>query len=70
MKAKEFDSAFDEGTDISEFLDLSKAKRPEQVQKKSKRRFSIVDDPIIGQRGQTSWGPKAINYKGLGGRTS
>ena len=34
MKAKEFDSAFDEGVDISEFLDLSKAKRPEQVQKR------------------------------------
>jgi hypothetical protein len=34
MKAKEFDSAFDEGTDISEFLDSSKAKRPEQVQKR------------------------------------
>jgi hypothetical protein len=34
MKAKEFDKAFDEGADISEFLDLSKAKRPEQVQKR------------------------------------
>jgi hypothetical protein len=34
MKAKEFDKMFDEGADISEFLDLSQARRPEQVQKR------------------------------------
>ena len=28
MKAKEFDTRFDEGEDVIEFLDLSKAKRP------------------------------------------
>jgi len=34
MKAKEFDKCFDEGVDISKYLDLSKARRPEQEQKR------------------------------------
>ena len=34
MKANEFDKAFDEGKDISKYLDRSKAKRPEQEQKR------------------------------------
>ena len=34
MNAKEFDKSFDEGVDISKYLDLSKARRPEQEQKR------------------------------------
>ena len=34
MKANEFDKAFDEGKDISQYLDRSKARRPDQVQKR------------------------------------
>ncbi len=34
IKAKEIDRKFDEGEDISKYLDLSKAKRPEQEQKR------------------------------------
>jgi hypothetical protein len=34
MKANEFDKAFDEGKDISEYLDTSKATRPGQLQKR------------------------------------
>ena len=34
MKAKEFDQKFDEGEDISEYLDVSRARRPEQEQKR------------------------------------
>ncbi len=34
MKAKEFDRAFDEGEDITRQLDLTKARRPEQEQKR------------------------------------
>ncbi len=34
MKAKKFDSDFDNGKDIIESLDLSKIKRPNQVQKR------------------------------------
>ena len=34
MKAKVFDRKFDEGEDILEALDLSKAKRPMQEQKR------------------------------------
>jgi len=34
MKAREFDKRFDEGKDISKVLHLSKARRPEQEQKR------------------------------------
>ena len=34
MKAKKFDSDFDNGKDISEALDLSRARRPLQEQKR------------------------------------
>jgi macrodomain Ter protein organizer (MatP/YcbG family) len=34
MKAEEFDSKFDEGEDISRYLDISKARRPVQEQKR------------------------------------
>ena len=34
MKARDFDKKFDEGKDISKYLDVSKARRPEQEQKR------------------------------------
>ncbi|MCX5895101.1 MAG: CopG family transcriptional regulator [Proteobacteria bacterium] len=34
MKAREFDKKFDEGRDISRHLDVSKARRPVQEQKR------------------------------------
>ncbi len=34
MKAKKFDSDFDQGKDVSRFLDLEKARRPQQEQKR------------------------------------
>ena len=34
MKAKEFDEKFDEGEDVSQHLDISKAKRPVQEHKR------------------------------------
>ena len=34
MKAKDFDKKFDEGQDVSRYLDMSKARRPEQEQKR------------------------------------
>ncbi len=34
MKAREFDKKFDEGKDISKYLDISKARRPKQEQKR------------------------------------
>lgn len=34
MKAREFDTKFDGGKDISKQLDLSKARRPKQEQKR------------------------------------
>ena len=34
MKAREFDKRFDEGQDISKYLDLAEARRPGQEQKR------------------------------------
>lgn len=34
MKAKEFEQTFDDGEDITEFLDLSKARRPGHEQRR------------------------------------
>jgi hypothetical protein len=34
IKAEDFDKAFDEGHDVSEFLDFSNAERPAQQQKR------------------------------------
>ncbi|HUT02544.1 MAG TPA: CopG family antitoxin [bacterium] len=41
MKADELDKRFDEGKDVSEYLDLSKARRPGQEQKRVNVDFPI-----------------------------
>jgi len=41
MKAKEFDKKFDSGEDVSQYLDISKAKRPIQEQKRVNVDFPI-----------------------------
>ena len=41
MKAKDFDSKFESGDDITEYLDLSKARRPEQEQKRVNVDFPV-----------------------------
>ncbi len=41
MKARDFDKKFDEGRDISKYLDVSKARRPEQEQKRVNVDFPV-----------------------------
>jgi len=41
MKAKGFDQAFDDGSDISQYLDLSTARRPELEQKRVNVDFPV-----------------------------
>ena len=41
MKAHEFDKKFDEGKDISKYLDISKTRRPKQEQKRVNVDFPI-----------------------------
>ena len=41
MKAKEFDKRFDEGQDVSKYLDVSKARRPVQDQKRVNVDFPV-----------------------------
>ena len=41
MKADELDQRFDQGEDVTEFLDLSKARRPRQDQKRVNVDFPV-----------------------------
>ena len=41
MKAKEFDKKFDEGEDVSKYLDLSRARKPAQDQKRVNVDFPV-----------------------------
>ncbi len=41
MKAEEFDKKFDDGEDVSEFLDTDKAKRPGREQKRVNVDFPV-----------------------------
>jgi hypothetical protein len=41
MKAKELDEKFDAGEDISKYLDISKARRPQQDQKRVNVDFPV-----------------------------
>jgi macrodomain Ter protein organizer (MatP/YcbG family) len=41
LKAKEIEKKFDEGEDISGYLDMSKARRPEQKQKRVNVDFPV-----------------------------
>lgn len=41
MKAEEFDAIFDQGGDVTEFLDLSKARRPGYEQKRVNVDFPV-----------------------------
>lgn len=41
MKAHKFDKIFDEGRDISQHLDMSKARRPEQEQRRVNVDFPV-----------------------------
>lgn len=41
MKAKDFDEKFDSGGDITEFLDLANARKPEQEQKRVNVDFPV-----------------------------
>ena len=41
MRAKEFDKKFDQGEDVSQYLDISKARRPVQEQKRVNVDFPV-----------------------------
>lgn len=41
MKAREFDRKFESGEDITKYLDLAKARRPEQKQKRVNVDFPV-----------------------------
>lgn len=47
MKAEEFDKKFDEGENVSQYLDVSKARRPVQEQKRVNVDFPLWTDHLL-----------------------
>jgi len=86
MKAKEIDKKFDEGEDISEYLDITKARRPGQEQKrvnvdfplwmiqsldKEAKRLGVPRQSIIKVWvAKTFGGASTIHNQSLGSRAS
>ena len=58
MKAKEFDKKFDEGKNIKKYLDLSKARRPEQEQKRINVDFPIWMVHSLDKEAKRLWVPR------------
>ena len=52
MKAREFDEKFNEGGDISQQLDISKARRPEQEQKRVNVDFPVWMIQLLNKEAQ------------------
>jgi len=70
MKASEFDKRFDDGKDISKYLDVSKARRPEQEQKRVNVDFLLWMIHYIRQRSKTFGCASTIHHQSLARRTS
>ncbi|MDA3788212.1 MAG: hypothetical protein PF503_06920 [Desulfobacula sp.] len=58
MKAKDFDKKFDEGKSVVKHLDLSKARRPEQEQKRVNVDFSIWMIHSLDKEAKRLGGPR------------
>ena len=69
MKAKQLDKKFDEGEDITKYLDVSKAHRPGAGAATCQRRLSDLDDPLAGQGSEATRRAASVHYQGMGGRT-
>ncbi len=65
MKAREFDKRFDQGEDILKYLNISKARRPEQEQKRVNVDFPLWMVHLL-ERSKTSGRASPIHYQGLG----
>jgi hypothetical protein len=58
MKARDFDKKFDEGKDISKYLDMSKARRLKQEQKRVNVDFSLWMIQLLDKEAKRSGVPR------------
>ena len=65
MKAKDFDKAFDSGEDVTRFLDFSKARRPEQEQKRVNVDFPVWMIHSLDRESKRLGGPRQSLIKVL-----
>ena len=65
MKAKQFDKAFDEGSQILRHLDLSKARRPGQEQKRVNVDFPVWMIQSLDKEATRLWVPRQSLIKVL-----
>lgn len=63
MKASEFDKSFDEGKDISKYLDVSKAKRPAQEQKRVNVDFPLWMIQLLDKEAKRLGAPRQAIIK-------
>ena len=50
MKAEEFDEKFEAGEDLTELMDFSTARRPNQKKASNRTQITPLDDPSIRSR--------------------
>ena len=67
MKAKSFDKKFDEGEDVTEYLDLSTARRPNKDQKRVNVDFPTWMVESLDREASRVGVTKAVNYQGVAG---
>ena len=70
MKAKKFDSDFDAGKDVSYVLDVSKARRPLQEQKRANVDFPVWMIDSLDKEARSTRRDAPIHYQNLAGRAS
>ena len=62
MKAKELEKKFDNNEDITKYLDVSKARRPVQEQKRVNVDFPIWMIHSLDKEAKTAWRSSSINH--------
>ena len=70
VKARDFDRKFDEGSDISKHLDVKKAKRPEQEQKRVNVDFPVWMIQLLDKEAKRLGSSPTVDHQSLGGRTT
>jgi len=63
MKANEFEKNFDEGKDISKYLDVSKARRPGQEQKRVNVDFPLWMIQLLDKEAKRLGVPRQVIIK-------
>jgi hypothetical protein len=70
MRADEFDKKLDEGEDVSQYLDISKARRSVQEQKRVNIDFPLWMIQLLDKEAKRLGVPRPVHHQTLGGRAT